>query len=138
MHSTWLASHFWGYSDYLTVLLSVFRHSEWEKGKNETANISNEMCGSPHPKTSSLAGNHPAAASATLAQRRQLGGEGNVTLNSTEMEKQCEAQTGRLQSQYGACGQKLGGSPPQAWLLLLDSFMSLRHAQGSESPLKAK
>lgn len=110
------------------------------KRKNETANISNEMCGSPHLKTSSLAGNHLAAASATPVQRHQLGGEGNVTLNSTEMEKECEAQTGRLQSQYGACGQKLGGSPPQAWLLLslLDSFMSLRHAQGSESPIKDK
>lgn len=63
------------------------------------------------------AGNHLAAASATLVQRHQLGGEGNVTLNSAEMEKECEAQTGRLQSLYGVCGQKLGGSPPQTWLL---------------------
>lgn len=109
------------------------------KRKNETANISNEMCGSHHSKISSLAGNHLAAASATPVQRHQLGGEGNVTLNSAS-EKECEAQTGRLQSPYGACGQKLGGSPPQAWLLpsLLDTFMSLRHAQGSKSPIKAR
>lgn len=98
-----------------------------KKRENETANISNEICGSHYPKIGSPAGNHLATASATQVQRHQLGGEGNVTLNSAEMEKECEAQTGRLQSQHGACGQKLGGSPPQAWLLqsLLYTFMSL-------------
>lgn len=85
--------------------------------KNETADISNEMSGSRKPKITSPAGNHLAAAAATLVQRHQLSGEGNIALYSAEMEKEYEAQAGRPQLQYGACGQKQGGSPPQAWLL---------------------
>lgn len=87
------------------------------------------MYGVHNPKIASTAGNHLAAVAAALVQRHRLSGEGNVTLYNTEMEKECEAQTGRPQSQCGACGQERGGSPP-------DALVVPRHAQASKSPTK--